>query len=201
VLRHVFEPFFTTKETGKGTGLGLSTIYGFVQQAGGAVAIYSEVGHGTTVNLYLPQVKQDHAAAPNGRDGELAPRANSERILLVEDNADVREVVKSQLETLGYAVLTVASGPEALQALANPDCFDLVLSDVVMAGGMSGFDVARWVQAQVPGLRVLLASGYPDAVLKSEAPGESRPEILRKPFSRAELARALRRTLDAAQSG
>ncbi len=198
VLRHAFEPFFTTKETGKGTGLGLSTVYGFVQQARGAVTLYSEIGHGTTVNLYLPQAEQDHVAATHGRDGDAAPRANGERILLVEDNADVREVVKGQLEMLGYVVLTVASGPEALGVLAKPEHFDLVLSDVVMAGGMSGFDVVRWVHANVPGLHVLLASGYPDAVLQSEAPGEPRPEILRKPFSRSELAQALRRALDSA---
>jgi PAS domain S-box-containing protein len=195
VLRHAFEPFFTTKETGKGTGLGLSTIYGFVQQAHGAVTLYSEVGHGTTVNLYLPQARQDHVASSNDRDGEPAPRAHGERILLVEDNADVREVVQGQLENLGYVVSTVASGPDALQALGMPDSYDLVLSDVVMAGGMSGFDVARWVQVNAPGLRVLLASGYPDAVLRSEMPNEPRPEILRKPFSRAELAEALRRAL------
>jgi PAS domain S-box-containing protein len=200
VLRHAFEPFFTTKETGKGTGLGLSTVYGFVQQAHGAVTLYSEVGHGTTVNLYLPQAALDKTAAADSRDSNSAPRASGERILLVEDNADVREVVRSQLETLGYVVSMVASGPEALAALADQDRFDLVLSDVVMAGGMSGFDVARWVQTHAPGLRVLLASGYPDAVLRSESPDEPQPEILRKPFSRAELAQALRRVLDPGQS-
>ncbi len=195
VLRHAFEPFFTTKETGKGTGLGLSTVYGFVELARGAVTLYSEVGHGTTVNLYLPQAEQDHIASAEGRNGDLALRSAGERVLLVEDNAEVREVVRSQLEALGYVVSAVASGPEALEAIADRNHFDLVLSDVVMAGGMSGFDVARWVQANAPSLRVLLASGYPDAVLRSQAPGEPQPEILRKPFSRGELAQALWRAL------
>ncbi len=199
VLRHALEPFFTTKETGKGTGLGLSTVYGFVQQARGAVTLYSEVGQGTTVNLYLPRAEQEKRVSVDGKDSPPAPRANGERVLLVEDNAEVRDVVSGQLESLGYMVTTVANGPDALQALAGQNSFDLVLSDVVMAGGMSGFDVARWVQAEAPGLGMLLASGYPDAVLRSEAPGERRPEILRKPFSRAELARAVRRALDPAQ--
>ena len=197
VLRHAFEPFFTTKEIGKGTGLGLSSVYGFVQQARGAVALYSEIGLGTTVNIYLPQAEQGNGATADIRESETKPRANGERILLVEDNAEVREVVRGHLETLGYVVSSAANGPEALQALAERERFDLILSDVVMAGGMSGFDVARWVQTNAPGLRVLLASGYPDAVLRSEVPGRPQPEILRKPFSRSELARALRRALDA----
>ncbi len=200
VMRHVFEPFFTTKETGKGTGLGLSTVYGFVQQAHGEVTLYSEIGHGTTVNLYLPQAERDQAATVDGRESNVLPRANGERILLVEDNADVCEVVRSQLDSLGYVVSTVASGPHALLALADADRFDLVLTDVVLAGGMSGFDVARWVQANAPSLRVVLASGYPDAVLRSEARAEPQPQILRKPFSRGDLARALRRALNPVQS-
>ncbi len=201
VMRQVFEPFFTTKDTGKGTGLGLSSVYGFVQQARGAVTLASEVGHGTTVTLYLPQALSGLAAAGDGHHGDQAFGSTGERILLVEDNEAVSEVVSSQLETLGYVVSSVASGPEALEVLARPGGFDLVLSDVVMAGGMSGFDVARWVQTHAPGMRVLLASGFPDAVLQSESPGEPRPEILRKPFSRAELARALRRTLHPGTAG
>jgi signal transduction histidine kinase len=191
VLRHALEPFFTIKETGKGTGLGPSTVYGFVQHVRGTVTIHSEVGHGTTVNLYLPQAEQEHVASTHGRDRDAAPGANRERILLVEDNADVREVAKSQLEALGYVVSTVASGAEAVQALSQSARFVLVLSDVVMAGGMSGFDVTRWVQAHAPRLRVLLASGYPDTVLQSEAPGEPRSGILRKPHARSLLSPAM----------
>ena len=195
VLRHVFEPFFTTKEIGKGTGLGLSMVYGFVQQANGAATIYSEVGHGTTVNLYLPRSAKDQIGASGGSKSSQIPHATGERILLVEDSAGVREVVSNQLETLGYVVTQASSGAEAVAKLSDPGAFDLVLSDVVMSGGMSGFDVARWMQVNAPGLRILLASGFPDAVLRSENAGEPQPEILRKPFTRAELASAVRRVL------
>jgi PAS domain S-box-containing protein len=198
VKRHAFEPFFTTKEPGKGTGLGLSTIYGFVQQADGALTLYSEIDQGTTINLYLPQAASEHDVTVDVCEADTGSGAAGERILLVEDNAEVRVAVSSQLESLGYAVVAVSSGPEALQELAVPDRFDLVLSDVVMAGGMTGLDVVRWVRVNAPGVRVVLASGYPDAVLRSEAPGGPQPEILRKPFGRAELARALRRAPDPA---
>ncbi len=195
VLRHAFEPFFTTKEPGKGTGLGLSTIYGFVQQVNGTVTIYSEVGQGTTVNLYLPRAVGDSEAAAKPKTASNVPMASGERILLVEDNPDVRAVATEQLHALGYTVTAAASGPEALQNL-TAERFDLVFSDVVMAGGMSGFDVARWVAAHAPGLPVVLTSGYPDGVLGAAVQDNTRPFLLRKPFSRDELARSIRHAID-----
>ena len=197
VLQRAIEPFFTTKETGKGTGLGLSTVYGFVQQANGALKIYSEVGRGTTVNLYLPYSAQQSRDAQDSSEREAIPLSAGECVLLIEDNPEVRDVALRQLETLGYRVIEAPSGPAAIEVLKSDEAVDLVFSDVVMAGGMSGFDVVRWVQSHAPARKLLLASGYPDEVLRSQEASNLSIEILRKPYSRAELARALRRTLDA----
>ena len=195
VLQKAFEPFFTTKEPGKGTGLGLSTVYGFAQHARGAATIYSEVGRGTTVNLYLPRA--DQLGTGMGRSAMTAgvPNVAGTSVLLVEDNPDVRQVTKGQLELLGCHVTDVASGPAAIDVLSSGRSFRVVLSDVVMAGGMSGFDVVRWVRSHAPDSAVLLASGYPDEVLRQQKPDDSDFDILRKPYSRSELARALRRVL------
>ena len=200
VQQKAFEPFFTTTEPGKGTGLGLSTIYGFVQQSNGAVTIESELGRGTTVSLYLPQADQETERADQSAAHTDAPLTLHARVLLVEDNPDVRHVTRSQLEALGCVVVEASSGPAAVEILQSGQVFDIVFSDVVMAGGMSGFDVARWVRdsgASRGGCRkVLLASGYPDDVLRAQDPNRPEIEILRKPYSRRELADALRRTLE-----
>ncbi|HRD77009.1 MAG TPA: PAS domain S-box protein [Hyphomicrobiaceae bacterium] len=196
VLRHAFEPFFTTKTPGKGTGLGLSTIYGLVEALGGTATIYSEVDHGTTVSLYLPR---DHAEAPApvSRNVASIPVSAGETVLLVEDNTEVREVTRERLAELGYIVLEAESGPDAVEQLRSQAAIDVVLSDVVMAGGMSGFDVARAVARDRPGLKTLLMSGYAEDVLRDEGGGSGGLRILRKPFGRAELATALREVLDA----
>ena len=196
VLQKAFEPFFTTKQPGKGTGLGLSTIYGFVEQANGTVTIYSEVGRGTTVNIYLPRVDQPADERPADSQPRAVPMARGERVLLVEDNAGVRLATRGQLEVLGYVVTDAANGPAALEILKSGRAFDIVFSDVVMEGGMSGFDVVKWVRTNVPSAKVLLASGYPDEVLRAQEPGSAHIEILRKPYSREELGFALRSALD-----
>ena len=196
VLEKAIEPFFTTKEPGKGTGLGLSTIYGFVQQANGALTVYSEVGRGTTVNLYLPHAERQPGHTGGNDEGEAMPLSSGECVLLVEDNPEVREVTLQQLEMLGYSVIETSSGPAAIEVLESDQTVDLIFSDVVMAGGMSGFDVAHWVSSHTPKRKILLASGYPDEALRSQETSSLSIEILRKPYSRAELARALRRTLE-----
>ena len=195
VLQKAFEPFFTTKEPGKGTGLGLSTVYGFAQHARGAATIYSEVGRGTTVNLYLPRAGQLETGMGRSATTADVPNVAGTSVLLVEDNPDVRQVTKGQLELLGCHVTDVASGPAAIDVLSSGRSFRVVLSDVVMAGGMSGFDVVRWVRSHAPDSAVLLASGYPDEVMRQQKPDDSDFDILRKPYSRSELARALRRVL------
>ena len=196
VLRHAFEPFFTTKQPGKGTGLGLSTIYGFAQELGGTVTIYSEIGQGTTVSVYVPRSDGQQADSRRDRPGDLVPASGGETVLLVEDNADVRSVTRSRLAGLGYSVIDAESGPAALEVLRSGTVINVVFSDVVMAGGMSGFDVAQWVRSNRPELKMLLTSGYADEVLRAQDRQLAGLKILRKPYSRGALAQAIRQTLD-----
>lgn len=196
VLERAFEPFFSTKEPGRGSGLGLSMIYGFAKQSGGHVAIYSEVGRGTTVNLFLPatnQEKPDNSDAQN----EQVDSARSEQILVVEDDAMVRRLTATRLDRLGYRVLVASDGPQAMEMLKDNDAIDLVLSDIIMPGGMTGFDVADQALSINPKLKILLATGY----AKGAGPqnGEAHRQdyrILRKPYGLRELAKALRELLD-----
>ncbi len=197
VLSRVFEPFFTTKEPGKGTGLGLSVIYGFVKQSGGHVTVYSEPGRGTTVNLYLPRVRAVGERAATAKQAAAAEAATGETILLVEDNPDVRKVTARRLEHLGYRVLEAESGMRAIEMLKGGAEVDLLFSDVVMPGGVSGFDLARWVKANMPSVHVLLTSGFADDIARAGETPAPELEILRKPYSGTELAAALRAALDA----
>ncbi len=196
-LSRVFEPFFTTKETGKGTGLGLSMVYGFVKQSGGHISIYSEPGIGTSVKLYFPPVDRvaaEHLIAVNARDELLT---GTESVLLVEDEPSVRINTERQLVLLGYNVVTAASGNEALQIYANGFRPDLLLTDVIMAGGMNGRELAERITKLSPRLRVLFMSGYTSGVLANA--GNGIPEgthFLGKPFRRSQLARAVRDTLE-----
>ena len=204
VQARAFEPFFTTKESGRGTGLGLSSIYGLAQSSGGGVTLYSEAGKGTIVNVYLPRVEAarpvDQAVAPQLVENRARP---GERVLLVEDNPDVRITAHSLLEALGYEVVEAHDGQAAIDRLAGAASdFTVVFSDVVMGGTISGFDLARWLQANRPEIGVLLASGYPGEVMRDLSVGQmaSRaPELLRKPYSRHDLASALRRAIEAVE--
>lgn len=196
VLAHAFEPFFTTKEPGRGTGLGLSTIYGFARQLGGTATIYSEPGLGTTVTLYLPRTDEGIPEPITDRDA-MPRRGRGEAILLVEDNTEVREVTRQRLETLGYRVHEAENGPTALAVLTAGTRIDLVFSDMVMSGGLSGYDVVREVRQKWPDIRLLLTSGYPDDLLRSQEAELHDLRILRKPYNRRELAEALRDILDA----
>jgi PAS domain S-box-containing protein len=196
VLARAFEPFFTTKEPGKGTGLGLSVIYGFVRQSGGHVTASSAIGKGTTVNLYLPRVTDEA-----GEDAALSRAAASvpaarETVLLVEDNPEVRAVTVRRLKHLGYSVVEAENASRAIAILGAGGQFDLVFSDVVMPGGMSGFELAQWLRTHAPSARILLTSGFAEDVARAGEPPASDLEILRKPYSSAELARALRRTIE-----
>ena len=200
VLSRVFEPFFTTKEQGKGTGLGLSMLYGFVKQSAGHVSISSEVGRGTTVDVYVPREAGHEPTTLPRANKEDALRGGSETILIVEDNPQVRTLTIARLKRLGYRVLEAENGPRALAILEAGGSVDLIFSDVVMPGGMTGFDVARAVWQQSPGQRILLTSGFAeDAVPANDATFAAR-KILRKPYSMLELARAVREALDETSS-
>ncbi len=193
ILKHVLEPFFTTKPIGRGTGLGLSMIYGFAKQSGGHLKIYSEVGHGTTVKLYLPRGRtaglneEKPAAAPGKAPG------GHETILVAEDNAELRHAAVRQLTKLGYRVLTAENGEAALAILRETKGIDLLFSDIVMTGQMTGRDLAREAGKLRPNLKVLLTTGYAEKA--SAGPNEDW-QILRKPYRREELARKVRGILD-----
>ena len=197
VLNRIFEPFFTTKELGKGTGLGLSMVFGFVKQSGGHIRAYSEVGHGTAMRLYLPRARD--AAA--GEQTDLAePRMEArknERILVVEDNDAIRQLVLTQLIRLGYRTLEASGADTALAILDGGEPVDLLFTDIVMPGGMSGYTLAQEAVQRRPGLKVLFTSGFPGALL-TEMEGIAGPDaVLSKPYRTQELARKLRSILDA----
>ena len=189
VLAKVFEPFFTTKDVGKGSGLGLSMVYGFIKQSGGAIGIRSEVGRGTTVTLYLPRSDKtvESAAAPGA--GTL--RTGSERLLVVEDEPQVREDVARQLRSLGYEVAEAADGAAGLAAFeAAKTPYDLLLTDIVMPGPLGGKALAEQVARRWPGTAIAFMSGY--------AEGTSTSSLLTKPFRKHDLAKHVREALDSA---
>ncbi|WP_454758267.1 ATP-binding protein [Caulobacter segnis] len=186
VLARVFEPFFTTKEVGKGTGLGLAQVYGFLRQCGGGVAIDSALGRGTTVSLYLPGTDEAATALPVAR----SPSRDSlkgVRVLLVEDDAAVREIADGLLRDLGCEVTTAENGASALEALEEGVVFDLLMSDIVMPGGISGVDLARSASAHRPDMAVLLTTGYAGDRM-DVAPTDLPWPVLRKPFQVEQLA-------------
>ena len=160
VVERAFEPFYTTKEVGKGTGLGLSQVYGFAKQSGGAASIESKVGQGTTVRIYIPRANGQAAAGAAADDGIGETSPVSAKILVVEDDPDVREMVVGILSDLGYRTLVATNGPEALAILDRDRSVDLLFTDIVMPAGMSGTELARRASRLRPDLKVLLSSGY-----------------------------------------
>ena len=192
IIERAFEPFFTTKEEGRGTGLGLSMVYGFVKQSGGHLRIYSEMGRGTTVKLYLPRVAaQEHE--PEAGEVSVPFRGNGERILVVEDQPSVRAVAVRQLENLGYAIVEAGDVGEAL-ALLERETVDLVFTDIVMPGGLTGFDLAAEIEARWPETGIVFTSGYTARGARSDRNGDDRP-LLSKPYRRSDLAAAIHRAL------
>ena len=195
ILARVAEPFFTTKEEGKGTGLGLAMVYGFTRQSGGSTYIYSEVGLGTTVQLLFPATEQE-IAAPAIRPQMAMDRTGSERILIVEDRADVAELARSILEDFGYRTEIAANAPTALELLDSEIRFDLLFTDLVMPGGMNGTVLAREARKRQPKLKVLLTTGYSDAAVERADANIGEFEIINKPYRRTDLVRRVRQLLD-----
>ena len=195
VVARAFEPFFTTKDAGRGTGLGLSTIYGFVRQSGGHAAIYSEVGEGTSVNLYLPRDTSGAAPASAATHMATAPVPVGETVLVVEDNEEVRQVTVKRLDALGYRILVAQDGSSAIAMLEQYKAIDLVFSDVVMPGGLSGFDILRWSKQHRPDVKVLLTSGFAREMANQGEAADPQVKLLRKPYTQAELAQAIRDAL------
>ncbi|ADO72250.1 response regulator [Stigmatella aurantiaca] len=190
VLERAFEPFFTTKTEGRGTGLGLSMVYGFVKQTEGHIKIYSEVGHGTTIRIYLPRTFQAEVSLPEIVTGPV--EGGSETILVVEDDAEVRATVVELLAELGYRVLKANDGQTALAVLQSGVPIDLVFTDVVMPGPVRSPELARQAKALFPHIQVLFTSGYTENAIVHGGRLDPGVSLLSKPYRREDLARKLR---------
>jgi signal transduction histidine kinase len=194
MIDKVFEPFFTTKDVGKGSGLGLSMVYGFVKQSNGHIKIYSEEGHGTSVKLYLPQaagvpeVSATEASIAAGDQGD-------ESILIVEDDALVREYVVTQIRRFGYRTLAASNAAEALAVMDGPERIDLLFTDVIIPGGMNGRQLATEALRRRPGLKVLYTSGYTENAIVHHGRLDAGVLLLPKPYISSDLARLIRTAL------
>jgi PAS domain S-box-containing protein len=196
-LAQVFEPFFTTKDAGKGTGLGLSQVYGFVRQSGGHVRIYSEVGDGTTVKIYLPRLISEQTNDDEERaSGPAAVHGGMETILVVEDHEDLRSYSTAVLRELGYRVLEAANGRSALEVLQAYNDVDLIFTDVVLPEGMDGRRLADEAQRRRPGVRVLFTTGYTRNAIVHNGRLDPDVHFISKPFSFNDLAAKVREVLD-----
>jgi len=191
--KQAFEPFFTTKSETHGTGLGLSMVYGFVRQSGGHITLYSEVGYGTSFGLYFPAVHDgvDAAAILAAPVAEMSHVGGIPCILVVEDNAKVRESSLERVAALGYSVKAAENADSAYEILKSGAEIDLVFSDVVMPGEMSGFDLAAKISDEFPLVKVLMTSGYASDIFSKDIPHEASYDILHKPYGQKDLAKRL----------
>ena len=196
VMRRAFDPFFTTKAVGKGSGLGLSMVYGFVQQSGGQVKIESELGRGTTVRLYLPRALAKEKPRTDPAPAAAAQSKGTERILVVEDDSGVREFAVRFLRGLGYTVSAAETGQEALALLEQEPAPDLLFSDIILPGNMTGEELAAKVRVRMPSIKVLFTSGYTSDHLLRDGRLPEGVNLLDKPYKSHQLAATVRRVLD-----
>jgi PAS domain S-box-containing protein len=200
VIERVFEPFFTTKEVGKGSGLGLSMVYGFVKQSNGHVSIYSEPDLGTTIRIYLPQAgtKSGRPLAQSLTDNDSLPNG-TETVMIVEDDPFVRSYAVMRLESLGYSVIAAVDGDDALQKLRADMHVDILFTDIVMPGGINGWELVDLARQLRPGLPVLLTSGYALETLAKHGRLRAGAVVLTKPYRKADLARRLREVVSVSE--
>ena len=193
VKAHAFEPFYTTKGVGEGSGLGLSMVYGFAKQSGGHVTIDSDEGVGTTIKVYLPRAEE--VARPNeDQPKEAIPQGRGEKVMVVEDDPDVRELVAIMLESMNYQVVEAVDATDAEKVLARYTP-DILLLDVVLPGGTSGPDFAATTQKSYPDLKTIFMSGYLADAANHSGLLDSKSVLLNKPFERQQLAKSLRDAL------
>ncbi|UFW91728.1 PAS domain S-box protein (plasmid) [Bradyrhizobium barranii] len=197
-VAQAFEPFFTTKAVGKGTGLGLSQVYGFVKQSGGHVKIYSEVGEGTTVKLYLPRLAAQAAGVEQAESTPNPEAGQEETILVLEDDDEVRAYSVETLRELGYRVIEAHDGPSALRLLERQPRVDLLFTDVVLPGGLTGAQVATQAKTLRPALKVLFTTGYARNTIIHHGRLDKGVQLIVKPFSFGDLAAKVRDVLDGA---
>ncbi|HEY0683699.1 MAG TPA: PAS domain-containing protein [Steroidobacter sp.] len=195
VLKRVFEPFFTTKESGKGSGLGLAMVHSFAEQAGGIATIDSTVGAGTTVTIYLPRSKEEQSEREDTIVTRVAP-GGTETILVVEDDADLRDTVVTALSQLGYRALAAANGAAAVRILSGPERIDLLFTDVMMPGGMLGPALAKRARELRPDIDVLFTTGYADNAVLAGTAGLTASDVIHKPYRNEDLAMRIRHVLD-----
>lgn len=193
---HIFEPFYTTKPQGKGTGLGLAMMFGFVQRSGGSIKVYSEPDIGTTIRMYLPRsTSETEATETDSKIATTKPRGQ-EAILIVDDEIALLELVEETLQDLGYKVLTATSGKQALEMLAEEPDIELLFSDVVMPGGMNGYELAEQACINRPDLKVLLTSGYTKMAVARNGQARFNTNLLSKPYTLMVLTQRVREMLD-----
>jgi PAS domain S-box-containing protein len=195
VVEKAFEPFFTTKEVGGGTGLGLSQVFGFMKQSGGHAKIYSELGHGTTVKLYLPRLVEEPVQERRRQVVEPARAIDGKTILVVEDDTDVRRFTEEALASLGYRVLSAGDGPTALKVLAENPSVDLLFTDVGLPGGMNGRKLADEAKIERPELKVLFTTAYTRNAIIHHGRLDSGVDLISKPYEQSALAAKLREML------
>jgi len=194
-IEHIFEPFYTSKEQGQGTGLGLSTVYGFIEHSGGHIKVYSELGIGTTFRLYLPRsIEIEDEVQLESHPVSLKP--GTETILIVDDENDLLLIASESLKAQGYCVLTANNGPEALEVLQKNLDVSLLFSDVVMPGGMNGYELAEKAVELKAGLLVLLTSGYSSKAIARNGQARFDMNLLSKPYTQANMVQLIRKMLD-----
>jgi len=197
IAERAMEPFFTTKPQGQGTGLGLAMIYGFAKQSGGHLNIYSEVGVGTTVRLYLPRTYGDAADSPGTVRADIPLLGGGEAILLVDDNEGLRRVTARRLAGLGYRVRDAGDGAAALAIIRAGERFDLLFTDIGLPASMNGYDLAQEAQRYLPQLRLLFTTGYGNAGSRGRDTPAGNELLIRKPYRSEELAEKIRAALQA----
>lgn len=196
-IDRIFEPFFTTKPQGKGTGLGLSMVFGFAHRSNGHIKAYSEAGIGTTIRLYLPRIQsvEDKVRLPVDENIGSLPQGH-ETILVVDDEEGLLELAETTLQELGYSIITASSGRQALERLEQSQNIGLLFSDVVMPGGMNGYELAERATASHPQIKVLLTSGFTSKTVARNGQARFQADLLPKPYTPADLAICVRRKLD-----